>query len=60
MLAHHGEHIVNIEVSAVGAPRRDWRKVVSGDGWIVARHPDLERTLEIANALGTDVAMFAD
>ena len=60
VLARHGEHIVNIEISPVGAPRRDWRKVVSGDGWIVARHPDLDRTVEIANTLSTDVAMFAD
>ena len=60
VLARYGEHIVSIELSSVGTPRRDWRKIVSGDGWIVVRHPDLDRTLEIANAIGTDVAMFAE
>ncbi|MCZ6574568.1 MAG: ATP-grasp domain-containing protein [Planctomycetota bacterium] len=60
VLTRYGEHICNVQISPVGAPRRDWRRVVSGDGWIVARHPDLEFTLEIADAIGTDVALFAD
>lgn len=59
LLARYGEHIVNIELTPVGQPRRDWRKVVVGDGWVVARHPDLQYTLEMANHIGTDLVLYA-
>lgn len=58
-LARYGEHIVNIELSAVGARRQDWQKVVVGDGWIVGRHPNLEVALEIAECLANDVRIVA-
>lgn len=51
ILAQHGEHIVHIDLTPIGQPKRDWRKVVVGDGWIVARHPNLEVVSEIANEL---------
>jgi len=59
VLAHYGEHIVNIEMSPVGSARQDFRKVVVGDGWIVARHPNLEVALDIANHLANDVRVVA-
>ncbi len=59
ILSHYGEHIVNIELTPIGAPRRDWKKSVVGDGWVVARHPDLEVTSEIANRLATDFQILA-
>jgi len=59
ILAKYGEHIVNIDLVPIGHPRRDWRKIVVGDGWIVARHPDLATTLEIADRLTTDFKMVA-
>ena len=55
ILAEHGEHIPLIDLVPVGAPRRDWRKVVTGDGWIVARHPDLATAVRIADRLATEV-----
>jgi len=57
-LSQHGEHVVGIELVRVGEPKRDWRKIVSGDGWIVVRHPDLESCLEIAGTLCTDVRIL--
>jgi len=59
LLMRHGEHIVNIELTPLGAPRRDWRKVVVGDGWVVARHPNLELTVEIADRISTDLRLVA-
>lgn len=59
ILAEHGEHIALIDLVPVGAPRRDWTKVVTGDGWMIARHPDLDATLYIANRLSTEVRMIA-
>lgn len=59
ILGEYGEHIVNIELTPVGAPKKDWRKVVVGDGWIVARHPDLGFTIEMADKITTDLRLFA-
>ena len=59
LLARYGEHVANIDLVRVGEPRRDWRQVVSGDGWIVVRHPELETCLEIANFATTNVRVIA-
>ena len=59
LFAHYDEHIAHIDLVPVGQPRRDYRKVVEGDGWIVVRHPDLETTLEISDHVATDLRMYA-
>ncbi len=59
LLAKYGEHIVNLDLTPIGQPRRDWRKIVVGDGWIVARHHDLGFTLEMADRLTTDLRILA-
>lgn len=60
ILVEHGQHIPLIDMVAVGAPRRDWRKVVTGDGWMVVRHPDLTTTLQIADRLAAEVRVVAE
>lgn len=59
ILANYGEHIAAIDLNRVGAPRRDWRKIVHGDGWIVVRHPDFATTLKIADSVATDLVVRA-
>lgn len=59
LLAHFGEHIVHIDLVPVGQPRRDYRQVVEGDGWVVVRHPDLETTIELTNRVATDLQIYA-
>ncbi len=59
MMSHHGESIVHIDLVPVGSPKQDWRKVVTGDGWIVVRHPDLKTTIEMSDEIATHVRMFA-
>jgi hypothetical protein len=59
LLARYGEHVAAIELTPVGQPKRDWRKVVVGDGWIVVRHPDLGFTLEMADRFGSDLRVVA-
>lgn len=59
LLARYGEAIVNIDLVPVGQPRRDWRKIAVGDGWVVVRHPDLGTTLEIADRVSTDLRLIA-
>ena len=59
LLREFGEHVACVELTPVGEPRRDWRKVVVGDGWIVVRHPELDRCLEIAQHFVRDLAVIA-
>ena len=59
ILTEYGEHIPVIDLTPIGAPRRDWKKSVVGDGWLVARHPDLEMTAHIADKLATEFRIVA-
>jgi len=54
-----GEHIVVEDLLPIGAPRRNWRQTLLSDGYLVVRHPELARTLEIADAVGTDLQIDA-
>lgn len=59
LLAKYGEHIVVIDLLPLGSQRRDWRQTLLSDGYLIVRHPDLARTLEIADAVGTDLQLYA-
>lgn len=54
-----GAHIVVEELLPIGAPRRNWRQTLLSDGYLVVRHPQLAQTLEIADAVGTDLQLDA-
>jgi hypothetical protein len=58
-MARYGPHVANLELTPIGQPRRDWQKVVVGDGWIVCRHPDLQFTLEMSERFVTDLRIVA-
>ncbi len=60
LMTHYGEHVPVIDLVRVGEPRRDWRKVVVGDGWIVVRHPDLETTTHMADRFSTELRIHAE
>jgi hypothetical protein len=59
LLAEIGEHVVAVDLLPVGTPRRDWRQTLVSDGFLIVRHPDLAATIEMADRIGTDVALFA-
>lgn len=59
LLAKYGEHIVLIDLLPLGSPRRNWRQTLLSDGYLIIRHPDLARALEIADAVGTDFQLYA-
>jgi hypothetical protein len=59
LLARYGEHVAALDLVRVGEPRRDWRQVIIGDGWIAVRHPNLEYTLEMADHFSTDLRIYA-
>lgn len=59
ILASFGEHIPALDLLPVGAHRRDWVRTLLSDGFVFVRHPDLERTCEMADRVGTDLQMYA-
>ena len=59
ILSHFGEHIACIDLLPVGAQRRNWLQTLISDGYVIVRHPSLERTLELADAVGTDLRLYA-
>ena len=59
LLRRYGQYVANIELTPIGSPRRDWKKVVVGDGWIVVRHPDLGACLEISKSFANDLTVVA-
>ena len=54
-----GEHVVWNTLLPPGSPRRDWLKTLVSDGFIMLRHPDLDATLAMADAVGSELHMFA-
>jgi len=59
LVARYRPHIVCIDLSPIGAPRRDWKQTLISDGYLIVRHPDLQSTLEIADSVGTDLQIDA-
>jgi hypothetical protein len=59
LMRDYGRYVATIELTPIGEPRRDWRKVVVGDGWIVVRHPDLQFTLEMSERFVNDLTVVA-
>jgi len=55
-----GEHVVWNTLLAPGTPRRDWMQTLVSDGFIMLRHPDLDETLRMADAVGTDLTLYAE
>lgn len=55
-----GEHVVWNTLLPPGAPRRDWRKTLVSDGFIMLRHPELDRTLEMADAVASELNLYAE
>ncbi len=59
VLSEFGAHIVNIDLNPIGAPRRDWRQVLVGDGLVVVRHPDLATTRRMAEHIAAHLHIVA-
>lgn len=55
-----GQHVVWNTLLQPGTPRRDWRKTLVSDGFIMLRHADLQKTLEMADAVGSELQLYAE
>jgi len=54
-----GEHVVWNTLLPPGTPRRDWLQTLVSDGFIMLRHPDIEETLAMADAVGSELHLYA-
>ncbi len=54
-----GEHVVWNTLLPPGSPRRDWLQTLVSDGFIMLRHPDLGETLKMADAVGSELHLYA-
>ncbi len=59
LLAEIAPHVCVLDLLPVGAPRRNWKQTLLSDGTVILRHPDLQRTLEMADKVGTNLRMRA-
>jgi len=59
-LRRNGEHVVEQRLLLPGAPRRDWKKTLVSDGYLLLRHPDWNRTYQLAMEAATDITMWAE
>ena len=55
-----GQHVVWNTLLPPGTPRRDWRKTLVSDGFIMLRHPELAETLQMADAVGSELHLYAE
>ncbi len=60
LLAQYGDAVVAQELLPIGAPRRDWRASVIGDGLIIVRHAELQRVIEMTERFASDFTMYAE
>ncbi|MEM9402038.1 MAG: ATP-grasp domain-containing protein [Pseudomonadota bacterium] len=55
-----GAHVVSNTLLPPGTPRRDWTKTLVSDGFVMLRHPDLDETLRMADAVGSELHLVAE
>ncbi len=59
LLSEIGQHVVSIDLTPIGSPRRDWRKVLVGDGIVILRHADLATTVDMAGKVASRLQVVA-
>ena len=48
-----------LDLTPIGAPRRNWKTTLVGDGYVIVRHPDLQTLFRMAERAAQDVQLFA-
>lgn len=56
----YGKHVVWNTLLPPGTPRRDWRQTVVSDGFVMLRHPELAKTIEMGDAVASDLHLYAE
>ena len=56
----YGDYVVWNTLLPPGTPRRDWRQTLVSDGFVMMRHPDLEQTIEMGDAVAAELHLYAE
>jgi formate-dependent phosphoribosylglycinamide formyltransferase (GAR transformylase) len=59
LLSEYGDAVRQVDVLPVGAPRRDWRSSVIGDGLVMVRDPDFARLVTMTERFAAEFQMHA-
>lgn len=59
LLAEFGDYVTCVNLTPVGAPRRNWKQTLVGDGYIILRHPHLETAMAMADKVGESLQLYA-
>jgi hypothetical protein len=59
LMSEYGPHVVVVDLLPIGAQRRDPDQTLISDGMVIVRHAELDRCIEIADRVGTDLQLFA-
>jgi len=58
-MQRYGQHVVAETLLRPGTPRRNWLQTLVSDGFLIVRHPDLGETMKMAEAVATDIQLYA-
>jgi hypothetical protein len=58
-LHRNRDHVVEQRLLPVGTHRRNWKHTLVSDGFVIVRHPDWDRTYQLAMEAATDITMWA-
>lgn len=59
LMGEFSEWVKAVELNSIGAPRRDWRARLMGDGMVSLRHPQLEEAVRMADRFGSEFRIVA-
>jgi formate-dependent phosphoribosylglycinamide formyltransferase (GAR transformylase) len=59
LLAELGPSITDVHIQPIGTPAGDWRRAAVSDGWVIVRHPELPRTIEMVDRVGQELQIHA-
>ena len=60
LIAKYRPFIVEDTLLPIGSRRRNWRQTLVSDGYIMLRHPDLNATMEMADAFASQLNLYAE
>jgi hypothetical protein len=58
-MREYGDYVVEQKLLPPGTHRRNWKQTLTSDGHIMLRHPDWNRTKELADIAATEITMYA-
>lgn len=58
-LEDYGAHVMRQGLAPLGAPRRNWRHTLVSDGFLIVRHEDQGKALQIARAAADRIQLYA-